>query len=148
MKKLKYIFIFLFVFSSCTMTLKDKQEQTYQIEKEESVMYVKIGDKSFQVVLEKNEAAKEFLNLMNPSFTLSFQDYSGFEKVGYLGRNLTRSDESYTTKPGDIVLYNGNQIVVFYGSNTWNYTKLGHIEDVTDWQNALGTGDVTITFSR
>ncbi|MDB7817620.1 cyclophilin-like fold protein [Intestinimonas butyriciproducens] len=56
--------------------------------------------------------------------------YGGFEQVGSLPQNLTRNDVQITTEAGDIVLYSGNSIVLFYGSNTWAYTKLGHIEDL------------------
>ena len=51
------------------------------------------------------------------------------------------------TQAGDIVLYNANQIVIFYGSNSWSYTRLGHIDDLTGWEEALGSEDVTVTFS-
>ncbi len=74
-------------------------------------------------------------------------DYSGFEKVGALGTSLPSENSQTTTQAGDIVLYQGNQIVMFYGSNSWSYTRLGHIEDPTGWEEALGSGDVTVTFS-
>ncbi len=74
-------------------------------------------------------------------------DYLGFEKVGSLGKSLTRSDKQTTTESGDIVLYSGNNIVIFYGSNSWSYTRFGKIDDLTDWENALGNGSVTVTFS-
>ena len=61
--------------------------------------------------------------------------------------NLTTSNSQTTTSAGDIVLYNGNQIVIFYGSNTWSYTRLGKIDDLSGWEDALGSGDVTVTFS-
>ena len=52
-----------------------------------------------------------------------------------------------TASSGDIVLYNGNNIVIFYGSNSWSYTKLGRIDDLTGWREALGDGDITVTFT-
>ena len=79
--------------------------------------------------------------------TINMSDYSGFEKVGSLGRSLTTSNSQMTTNAGDIVLYNGNQIVMFYGANSWSYTKLGHIDDLTGWESALGDGDITAVFS-
>lgn len=54
--------------------------------------------------------------------------YGGFEQVGPIGKSLPRSDARITTESGDIVLYSGDQIVIFYGSNTWSYTRLGHID--------------------
>ena len=54
--------------------------------------------------------------------------YGGFEQVGSIGSSIARNDKQTTTDYGDIVLYSGNQIVVFYGSNSWAYTRLGHID--------------------
>ena len=71
---------------------------------------------------------------------VQMSDYSGFEKVGPLGTSLPASNSQTTTQAGDIVLYNGNQIVIFYGSNSWSYTRLGHIDDLTGWEEALGSG--------
>ena len=74
-------------------------------------------------------------------------DYAGFEKVGALDFSLPADDVQTTTQSGDIVLYQGNQIVVFYGTNSWSYTKLGKIDDLRGWQDALGKDEVNITFS-
>lgn len=81
--------------------------------------------------------------------TLRLSDYGDFEKVGALGFTLPRSDRQTTTQPGDIVLYQGNQIVIFYGSNTWGYTRLGHIDNATaeGLRQTLGEGDVTVTLA-
>ena len=75
--------------------------------------------------------------------------YGGFEQVGPLGRGLPRDDRQTVTAPGDIVLYSGNQIVVFYGSNSWAYTRLGHItgQSAEDMASLLSRGDVTITIT-
>lgn len=69
------------------------------------------------------------------------------EKAGSLGRSLTTDNQQITTEAGDIVLYNGNQIVMFYGSNSWSYTKIGRIDDLSGWKDALGNGSVTAVFS-
>ena len=74
-------------------------------------------------------------------------DYAGFEKVGALGTSLPTNNSQTTTQAGDIVLYQGNQIVLFYGSNSWSYTRLGKIDDLTGWSEVLGSGDVSVTFS-
>lgn len=81
--------------------------------------------------------------------TLRLSDYGDFEKVGTLGFTLPRSDRQTTTQPGDIALYQGNQIVIFYGSNTWGYTRLGHIDNATaeGLRQTLGEGDVTVTLA-
>ena len=75
--------------------------------------------------------------------------YGGFEQVGALGTSLPRDDRQTTTQAGDIVLYAGDQIVVFYGSNSWAYTRLGRITDqsVQALRDLLGNGDVTVTLS-
>jgi len=84
----------------------------------------------------------------NP-LTVRLSMYGGFEQVGSLGTALPRSDKRTTTSAGDIVLYSGDQIVLFYGSNTWSYTRLGKITGQTqaDLAALLGSGDVTITLS-
>ena len=114
----------------------------------ETKMNVRIGDAVFTATLEDNTAVSEFIEMMKEApVTINMSDYSGFEKVGPLGRSLTASNNQMTTVPGDIVLYSGDQIVMFYGSNSWSYTKLGHIDDLTSWEAALGSGDITAVFS-
>ena len=75
--------------------------------------------------------------------------YGGFEQVGSLGMSLPRNDTRLTTQPGDVILYSGNQMVVFYGSNTWAYTRLGRITDKTteELTELLSNGNVIITLS-
>lgn len=117
---------------------------------EETVMNmnVQVGDAVFSATLEQNEAVNAFVEMMREdSVVIQMSDYSGFEKVGPLGTSLPASNSQTTTHAGDIVLYNGNQIVIFYGSNSWSYTRLGHIDDLTGWEEALGNGDVTVIFS-
>lgn len=126
-------------------------EKSSDISKEENTemkIKLEVGGSEFTVVLEENEAADAFAEMMkNEPVTIEMSDYSGFEKVGALGKNLPANDSQTTTKSGDIVLYQGNKIVIFYGSNSWSYTRLGHIDDLTGWEEALGSGDVTAVFS-
>ena len=111
-------------------------------------MKVQVGDVVFSATLEENEAVSALVEMMREStVVVQMSDYSGFEKVGPLGASLPASNSQTTTQAGDIVLYNGNQIVIFYGSNSWSYTRLGHIDDLTGWEDALGSGDVTVIFS-
>ena len=71
--------------------------------------------------------------------------YGGFEQVGSIGQSISRDDKQITTEFGDIVLYSGNQIVVFYGSNSWAYTKLGHIDlSEEELTQLLGNGDIVL----
>lgn len=111
-------------------------------------MNVQVGDVSFTAALEENDAVSALIEMMEEGpVTLEMDDYSGFEKVGPLGTSLPASNSQTTTQAGDIVLYQGNQIVMFYGSNSWSYTRIGHITDLTGWEEALGSGSVTVTFS-
>lgn len=111
-------------------------------------MTLQIGNSSFTATLENNAAVDAFAEMMSDSpVIIQMNDYSGFEKVGSLGTSLPVDDKQTTTHAGDIVLYNGNQIVIFYGSNSWSYTRLGKIDDLSGWEDALGSGDVTVTFS-
>ena len=111
-------------------------------------MKVQIDGHTFYAALENNDATAELVQMMkNQPIVISMSDYSGFEKVGSLGTTLPGSNSQMTTQAGDIVLYNNNQIVIFYGSNSWSYTKLGHVDDLTGWEEVLGSGDVTVTFS-
>ncbi|MCQ2087024.1 MAG: hypothetical protein MJZ37_03000 [Bacilli bacterium] len=105
---------------------------------------LKIDKEEFSMKLDDNSATKELVKKL--PLTVSFSDYGGFEKVGSLGFSLPRDDKQMTTNPGDVVLYNGNNIVVFYGSNSWSYTKLGHIDDVARLTSALSEKNIEITF--
>lgn len=114
----------------------------------EEKMTLQIGDNTFTATLESNAAVDALVEMMNDApVTIRMNDYSGFEKVGSLGTSLPADNSQTTTNAGDIVLYNGNQIVIFYGSNTWSYTRLGKIDDLSGLEEALGSGDVTVTFS-
>lgn len=107
-----------------------------------------VNGSDFTVALEDNAAAEELLALgQGGPVTVSLRDYGGFEKVGDLPSALPASDERTTTAPGDLVLYQGDQLVCFYGSNTWSYTRLGRADDVEGFVAALGEGDVTLTLS-
>ena len=111
-------------------------------------MNIQIGDAHFTATLEDNAAVHELIDMMRDKpVTIKMNDYSGFEKVGPLGRSLTTDNHQTTTSAGDIVLYNGNQIVIFYGSNSWSYTRIGRIDDLSGWEKALGKGSITAVFS-
>lgn len=123
-------------------------EEEIPSEENELELKLEINDYVFMVDLEDNEADHELLGMVKEEpLELNLRDYGGFEKVGSLGKNLTRNDTRITTKPGDIVLYQGNQIVMFYGSNTWSYTMLGHVSDLTNWSEALDDNDINVLLS-
>lgn len=123
-------------------------EETSQVEKITDKICIQIGDYKFTATLEKTTAANELFQMLEEApLVLELDDYSGFEKVGPLGKSLTRSDKQTTTQKGDIVLYNGSNIVMFYGSNSWSYTRLAKVDDLTNWEEALGSRSVTVTLS-
>ncbi len=106
---------------------------------------IQIGAKTFSATLADNATAKAFVEKL--PLTIDMNDYGGFEKVGSLGFSLARNDKSITTALGDLVLYNGNQLVIFYSSNTWSYTRLGRIDDINGFADALGNGTVQVAIS-
>ena len=109
---------------------------------------LRVGEYELTATLEDNQSAAEFRTLLEQgSLTIQMEDYGGFEKVGSLGTTLTRCDEQITTQPGDIILYQGNQITIYYGTNTWNFTRLARIDNPADLQEKLGEGTVSVTFS-
>lgn len=77
------------------------------------------------------------------------EDYGGFEKVGTLDRKLPTCDEQITTEPGDLILYQGQQLALYYDTNTWDFTRLGKIENTSKQAllETLGQGSVTVTLS-
>ena len=114
---------------------------------EEDTMRLLIGKTEVPVTWEENESVKALMELCQSTpLTIQMSMYGGFEQVGSIGQNLPRNDIQTTTGAGDIVLYSGNQIVIFYGSNTWAYTRLGHIDlSKQEMSDLLSNGDVTIT---
>ena len=114
-------------------------------------MKMSINGTMVNVVWEQNESVDALKQLAaQKPLTINMSMYGGFEQVGSIGQNLPKNDVQTTTSAGDIVLYSGNQIVVFYGSNSWAYTRLGKITDksASQMKDLLGNGDVTITFTR
>lgn len=121
---------------------------TLQTAEEEKQMTMQIGDTPVAVQWEENAAVDALRELVRDApLTIQMSMYGGFEQIGSIGTNLPRNDVRVTTAAGDVVLYAGNQMVVFYGSNTWAYTRLGRVTDQTAAEMAelLSNGDVQIT---
>ena len=118
-------------------------------EEQTSMMRMKINGTPVTVAWEDNESAAALKELAAGGLEIRMSMYGGFEQVGSIGQRLPASDVQTTTSSGDIVLYSGSQLVVFYGSNSWAYTRLGHITDKTpeEMRALLGSGDVTVTLS-
>ena len=118
-------------------------------EEKEPMMQMKINDTPVTVAWENNESVSALKELAMDGLTIQMSMYGGFEQVGSIGQRLPSSDVQTSTSSGDIVLYSSNQLVVFYGSNSWAYTRLGHITDKTpeEMRTLLSNGDVNITLS-
>lgn len=154
----KYIFYFtticLFLFSGCSSTstiysanITSNTTNTHE-ERTFNTMNLYINHQQFTIALEQTVSTQALLELLQQDdITISMHDYAGFEKVGNLGFDLPTKNIQTTTNPGDIVVYQGNQIVVFYGTNSWSYTRIGHIDDVDRLRESLGDSDVTIRLS-
>ena len=113
-------------------------------------MYITINGSKLEVTLESNASTAALIErLKGGDITYTARDYGGFEKVGELGFSLPSNDTQMTTQSGDVILYSGDQIVLFYGSNSWRYTRLGRINGYTPSQlrEAFGTGSVQVTIS-
>ena len=111
---------------------------------------MKIDGATVAVDWEENESVAALTELVKDKpLTVNTSMYGGFEQVGSIGTSLPKNDAQTTTQAGDIVLYSGNQIVVFYGTNSWAYTRLGHITDKTaeQMEKLLGNGNVTLVLS-
>lgn len=128
------------------MTIGDTNDSDEVVK--DTKMIMTIGDTKVDVSWEDNDSVRELKELAEKNLLIQMSMYGGFEQVGSIGQSITRNDKQTTTEPGDIVLYSGNQLVVFYGSNSWSYTRLGKINlSDEELENLLGNGDVTITLS-
>ena len=108
------------------------------------------GSHKLTATLVDNSSATAFYNLLKKApVTIKMSDYSNFEKFGPIGTSLPRNDTQITTTAGDIILYQGNQIAIYYDTNSWNFTRLGKVDGVTqaELKKILGKGDVTAVFS-
>lgn len=121
-----------------------------QIERKETMIFAHIGDQVLEILPESNSSTDAFIEqLSKDDITVELHDYGDFEKVGPLGMELPTNDERITTEPGDLILYQGNQITIYYDTNTWSFTRLGKVQGLSqaELKAALGEGNVTVTFS-
>ena len=129
----------------------DTQPNNVTDDKEaQMTLHMTIDETDVDVAWEENQSVEALRALCQSGpLTITMSRYGGFEQVGPIGQRLPSSDSQITTQAGDIVLYSGDQIVVFYGSNSWAYTKLGHITDKSNQEltELLSNGDVTITIT-
>lgn len=124
-----------------TNNINDKRNQQ---------MNITINETALTATMEDNTSAQALLDILKSGpLTLNMHDYDGMEKVGNLDTTLPTNDRQITTQPGDIILYQGNQITIYYDTNQWSLTKLGHIDNISadELRHLLGDGNILATFS-
>ena len=160
-KRITFIFIMLFsiVLISCSSnqeptdnmsssTVNDNMSSS-TVNTKESAFIMKIDGTEMSVSWENNDSVKELKEYVKDGYTIITSQYGGFEQVGSIGKTIKSNDQSIKTNPGDICLYQSNQIVIFYGSNRYSYTKLGHINlSESELTSLLAKDRVTITFNK
>ena len=131
--------------------VNDNYQNKTNMETNTIKLTVKDG-KTFTATLEDNSSAKALREqLAKGNITVEMNDYGDMEKVGSLGINLPRNDRQTTTGPGDIILYLGNNLVIYYDTNSWNFTRIGKVDGVSTRKEMLellgGTGKISVTLS-
>ena len=144
---IKLIVIFMALLTGCSSTVNNSGDIT---KTDTNIIYAYIDDNILEINLEDNSSAEAFLeHLKENDIVVDMSDYGGFEKVGDLGFNLPRNDTDINATSGDVILYQGNSITIYYGNNYWNFTKLGKIENVSQdkLKNILGDYNIKVRFS-
>ncbi len=123
-------------------------ESQEEIKEEKTVLKLEINGEEFTASLEENSTVDALSELLKKGpLTLTMSDYANMEKGADLGAALPRNDQPMNTRPGDIILYQGRTLVIYYDTNSWSLTPIGKIENVDEdaLREALGTGDVSVT---
>ena len=153
MKKLMVLMSAFLLLCGCTKAQEEKTPEPVPAEKEEidteeKTMILKINNQTVDVTWEDNRSTEALSLLAENTLTVSMSMYGGWEQVGSIGQRLPSDDTQQTAQPGDIMLFASDQIVLFYGNNSWAYTKLGTMNLSNDeLRDLLGNGDVTLTLS-
>lgn len=133
----------------CLDRANEEMSQNIQ-ESQGSSMNLRIGDTVLTAAMEDNSSVQALMEMLTDGpVEIDMQDYGDMEKVGSLGKNLPTNDEQITTEAGDLILYQGNSFVIYYAPNSWNFTRLGKINDVSEEElrEILGDGDISVTLS-
>ena len=136
--------------AAATAASSSQQQTDSTAEQKQTELTMQIGETKVDVKWEDNESVTALRELAKDKpLTVQMSKYGGFEQVGSLGSELPSDDVQTQTEAGDIVLYSGSKIVIFYGSNSWEYTRLGRITDKSaeELTELLGNDDTTITIS-
>ena len=151
MKRL-VLHIYIMFMALTAMACQSNEVEATPSDKSASTMNITINGKTVSCQLVENSSTRALLaQLEKGNITYEADDYGNFEKVGYIGFNLPQNNESITTTVGDVILYQGNNICLYYGSNSWSFTRLGKIEgmskdELKTFLNA-GEGSVKVTLS-
>ena len=152
----KLIMFMCLMLSAFTLTVQAQQKvsdnQNKRSMENNTIKLTVEGGKSFTATLEENSSAKALKKqLAKGSITMEMNDYGDMEKVGSLGISLPRNDRQTTTGPGDIILYLGNNLVIYYDINSWNFTRIGKINGISTRKEMLdllgGAGKISVTLS-
>ena len=113
-------------------------------------LLITINGKTLTADFVDNSSAKALAEaLAKSSITYQADDYGNFEKVGDLGQSFPKNDENITTEPGDIILYQGHNLCIYYAQNTWSFTRIAKIKGISkdELKEFLGEGEITVTLS-
>ena len=152
----KLIMFMCLMLSAFTLTVQAQQKvsdnQNKRSMENNTIKLTIEGGKTFTATLEENSSAKALREqLAKGDITVEMNDYGDMEKVGSLGISLPRNDRQTTTGPGDIILYLGNNLVIYYDTNSWNFTRMGKVNGISTRKEMLdllgGTGKISITLS-
>lgn len=119
-------------------------------EMKDNMINIKVGDSLLTASLVENSTTEALIEmLLEGPVTIDMRDYGNMEKVGAFDTSLPRNDEQITTEAGDLILYQGSAFVIYYESNSWNFTRIGKINNITkeELKEVLGKGDVKVTLS-
>ncbi|MGP1438958.1 MAG: cyclophilin-like fold protein [Treponema sp.] len=151
MFKANKIILILAMLLSIVIACSEEAKQSAKLQKEQAMkMKLTIKGKVLTATLYENSSVKALLKLLEKGdVTIDMHDYSNFEKVGELPITLPRNDTPTNTDSGDIILYQGKQFVIYYDKNSWNFTPLGKLGDISkkDLKALLGSGNVTVVLS-
>ena len=151
MKKIILLIMMMLCLSSCNSNKNNGTSQSLSVsenvitsdinttinENEVEEMKLYIDDVNLDVIWEDNDSIKELMKLAKDEIIINMHEYGGFEQTGSIGKSIKRNDKQIDVIPGDIVLYNGNAISIFYNPSSWSYTRLGHINLSNEELNKL-----------
>lgn len=119
-------------------------------EENNMIMNIQIGEHVLTAELVQNSSTQALIEMLSAGpVTINMNDYAGMEKVGPFPKSLPRNDEQISTDACDLILYQGNSFVIYYDTNSWNFTRLGKIKNVTkqELREILGNGSITAVLS-